>query len=105
MTGVNKNVWGNMIQTLREDQHMSQRRLAHGAKVNRSTLRRIEAGTASCEIEIIERLLSYLGYELDAIEVSSREQRIKTALEQEKDPKKRSVLASRRLMLLSSTVG
>jgi hypothetical protein len=37
------------------------------AKVNRSTLRRIEDGTARGDIDLIERLLGVAGYELEAM--------------------------------------
>ena len=59
------NFWGNLIRSLREEQQISQRTLASAAKVNRSTLRRIEAGQTSGDIRIIERLLNRLGYELE----------------------------------------
>ena len=62
------NFWGNLIRSLREEQQISQRTLASAAKVNRSTLRRIESGQTSGDIRIIERLLNRLGYELEALE-------------------------------------
>jgi transcriptional regulator with XRE-family HTH domain len=62
------NFWGNLIRSLREEQRISQRTLAFAAKVNRSTLRRIESGQTSGDIRIIERLLNCLGYELEALE-------------------------------------
>ena len=62
------NFWGNLIRSLREEQQISQRTLASAAKVNRSTLRRIESGQTSGDIRIMERLLNHLGYELEALE-------------------------------------
>ena len=56
------NFWGNLIRSLREEQQISQRTLASAAKVNRSTLRRIESGQTSGDIRIMERLLNHLGY-------------------------------------------
>jgi hypothetical protein len=39
------------------------------AKVNRSTLRRIEGGETCGEVDVVDRMLELLGYELDAIQV------------------------------------
>ncbi len=61
------NFWGTVIRFLREEQDISQRTLAFDTKISRSTLRKIEAGESSGNIESIETLLSYLGYELEAI--------------------------------------
>jgi transcriptional regulator with XRE-family HTH domain len=59
--------WGKLIFQLRTEKDMSQRELALTAKVNRSTLRRIEEGTSSGDILMIEAVLSVLGYELEAM--------------------------------------
>ena len=65
------NFWGDLVLTLRKEQKISQRRLSVEAKVNRSTLRRIEEGPGRGDIETIERLLNYLGYELEALAAAS----------------------------------
>ena len=57
MPVVTSNFWGNLVVSLRDEQGISQRQLASRAKVNRSTLRRIEEGTARGDIDIMERLL------------------------------------------------
>jgi transcriptional regulator with XRE-family HTH domain len=62
-----ENFWGTSIRVLREEQRISQRTLAADTKISRSTLRKIEAGESSGDIKAIETLLSYLGYELEAI--------------------------------------
>jgi transcriptional regulator with XRE-family HTH domain len=61
------NWWGDLIRDLRAEQRISQRQLSRLAQVNRSTLRRIEQGTARGEIAVLERLLSMLGYELEVL--------------------------------------
>ncbi|NKM86352.1 helix-turn-helix domain-containing protein [Rhizobium laguerreae] len=61
--------WGTLIRRLREDHGLSQREFAVAAKVNRSTLRRIEGGETSGEVDVVDRMLELLGYELDAIKV------------------------------------
>jgi transcriptional regulator with XRE-family HTH domain len=61
------NFWGTSIRVLREEQKISQRTLASQTKISRSTLRKIEAGESRGDIRSIETLLSYLGYELEAI--------------------------------------
>jgi transcriptional regulator with XRE-family HTH domain len=62
------NFWGELIRSLRDEKHITQRTLATEAKVNRSTLRRIEAGQTAGDVEILERVLGYLGYELEALD-------------------------------------
>lgn len=62
------NFWGELIKSLREEKGISQRVLADRARVNRSTLRRIEAGKTSGDIATMERVLEYLGYELEALD-------------------------------------
>ena len=61
------NFWGFLIRSLREEQHVSQRALAEKTKISRSTLRKIEAGESTGDIAVVETLLAYLGYELEAI--------------------------------------
>jgi transcriptional regulator with XRE-family HTH domain len=52
------------IRELRLEQGMSQRELARRAKVNRSTVRRIEKGTCLASTDVYQRLLNPLGYEV-----------------------------------------
>lgn len=94
------NFWGELVVRLREEQKISQRQLASGAGVNRSTLRRIEEGTARGDIDVVERLLNYLGYELEAMTAMSVEQRIKLQADQTSNPNRRSELAASRILAL-----
>ena len=57
--------WGREIARIRHDQRMSQRRLARLAGVDRSCLLRFENGESRGNIDLLERLLAVLGYELD----------------------------------------
>ena len=59
--------WGDLVLRLREEQNVSQRTLAALACVNRATLRRLEAGETSGGVDVLERLLNCLGYELEAM--------------------------------------
>ena len=80
MTAVSRSFWGNLIRQLRNDAGLTQRRLAQTARVNRSTLRAIEAGNVAGDITVIERLLAVFGYELEALDVqnlSARTRQIK----------------------------
>ncbi len=95
------NFWGNLIRQLREEQDISQRLLATGAKVNRSTLRRIEDGSARGDIDIIEKLLNYLGYELEAETSASRQELLKRRAQEAQDPHQRSKLAATRLLSMA----
>lgn len=95
-----QNFWGQLIKKLREEQGVSQRVLATRTEVGRSALRRLEGGGAPGGIDVIEKLLHYLGYELDAIQRDNpaailNEQRFK-----EIDVKQISRIASKRLLEL-----
>lgn len=60
--------WGLLIRDLREEQNMSQRELCIRAKVNRMTQRKLEAGQwPHTQFDHVEKVLSVLGYELDAM--------------------------------------
>lgn len=63
-----ENFWGTLIKSLRDEQGVSQRVLAEGAQINRATLRRIEKGRTPGDIDMIERVLDYLGYDLEALQ-------------------------------------
>jgi transcriptional regulator with XRE-family HTH domain len=60
------NFWGGLVKEIREEMELSQRELASLAKVNRSTLRRLEDGQARGDIDVIEDILAVMGYEIDA---------------------------------------
>lgn len=92
------NFWGTLIKRLRAEQHVSQRQLSSRAKVNRSTLRRIEDGEARGDIDIIERLLNYLGYELEAMAKEGIQQRLKKQAQIEANKEQRAKLAASRLL-------
>lgn len=94
------NYWGTLIRELREEQDISQRTLATGAKVNRSTLRRIEDGTASDDIKLIEKVLNFLGYELDALPRESKVELARRRAQEAKDPTARSKAAFNKLLNL-----
>ena len=98
--GNDGNFWGELIHQLRDERRLSQRRLADESKVNRSTLRRIEEGTARGDIAVIERLLSNMGYELEALEQIARKEQRHAAAEAASDPAWRSAHALSRLLEL-----
>jgi transcriptional regulator with XRE-family HTH domain len=75
------NFWGELIRKLREERGVTQRTLASQAGVNRSTLRRIEAGLTSGDMETVEKVLNYLGYELEALDRAYIEEHRKVASE------------------------
>jgi transcriptional regulator with XRE-family HTH domain len=85
------NFWGGLIRDLRTERGLSQRQLAFLAQVNRSTLRRIEDGTARGDIDLIERLLRVSGYELEAMHRDEQRKRLAA------DPVLRSRLAFAKL--------
>ena len=95
------NFWGALVRKLREEQGITQRTLAARTKVNRSTLRRIEAGDTPGDMDIMEKLLSYLGYELEALERASLEERLRAQAREETNPEKRSALAASRILTMN----
>ncbi len=70
-----QNFWGALIRDLRNERSLSQRKLAEKAGVNRKTLRSLENGSTTGEIDLIEKLLGFFGYELEAIAVESIEEK------------------------------
>jgi transcriptional regulator with XRE-family HTH domain len=56
--------WSQEIRKLRLEEGMSERELARLANVNRMTLRAIENGRSPIPIDVLERLLAVLGYDL-----------------------------------------
>ena len=64
------NFWSEDIRKLRLEKGLSQRQLAKLAKVNRTTLRNIEEGEGPIQIDVYERLLAALGYDLVPVRAS-----------------------------------
>lgn len=95
-----ENFWGQLIKKLREEQGVSQRVLATRTEVGRSALRRLEGGGAPGCIDVIEKLLHYLGYELDAIQRADYQTIMKDQRSKEVDTKQLSRIASQRLLHL-----
>lgn len=93
--------WGNLIKALREEQGVSQRVLASRAKVNRNTLGRVEACKTSMEIDTMERVLKYFGYELEAIIALEPKDRIAYQASIETDEKRQTSLAVSLLLSLT----
>lgn len=98
------NFWGKLIIQLRTEQDISQRELATSAKVNRSTLRRIEDGTTGGDIEVVERILAFLGYDLDAVTTTSRSEQLKARALAARDPNLASKAARSKLLSLSPSL-
>lgn len=94
------NFWGQLIRQIREEQGVSQRVLANRARVGRSALRRLETGGAPGAIDVIERLLHYLGYELEAMKRDDPDRIFRDQAQAEMDQKQRSRIAANRLLYL-----
>ena len=62
--------WGKLICDLCREQKVSNRQIALATGVNRGTLRNIREGKTTGSIDDIERLLAYLGHDLEAIQIS-----------------------------------
>lgn len=92
--------WGQLVKSLRETQGISQRKLASNASINRATLRKLERGEAGIAIEVVERVLQALGYDLDAVTGESKLEAINRQNAILNDPSSRSKLAAQRLLQL-----
>jgi len=92
------NFWGQLILQLRQEQGVSQRQLSAGSLVGRSTIRCIEKGQSKGDIYTIEKLLGYLGYELDAIPSESKHSVLRRQAEDVQDLNLRSRMAAKRLL-------
>ncbi len=92
--------WGNLIKSLRVERSLTQRQLAIEAKVNRSTLRRIEAGDTSADVVLLERILRTFGYELEAMEASAWAARTLSLTSMNTTSDRRAKVAKQRLRVL-----
>lgn len=90
-----ENFWGTLIKSLRDEQGVSQRVLAEGANINRATLRRIEKGRTPGDIDMIERVLDYLGYDLEALQRTPERTR---RFDPEQDQRVRLQLVAHRIL-------
>lgn len=95
-----QNFWGRLIANLREEQGISQRTLAEKTGVYRSTLRRIEEGATSADMRTMEKLLSYLGYELEALERATPAERLRLQSSLEQNDARRAMLEAKRLLAM-----
>ena len=95
------NFWGQLILQLRQEQGVSQRQLSAGSAVGRSTVRCIEKGQSKGDIYTVEKLLDYLGYELDAIPADSKHSVLRRQEKDVKDSTLRSKMAAKRLRSMS----
>lgn len=92
------NFWGELIVQLRKEAKITQRQLSKGAGVNRSTLRRVEEGRTSADIDMMSRVLDYLGYELEILLKESKLEVLRRRAGETVDPTQRSRLAAASLL-------
>lgn len=59
--------WGAEIRRLRLAHNLSQRRLADLAGVDRASLVRFECGKSRGNLDLVEKLVAVLGYEIDLV--------------------------------------
>ncbi len=92
------NFWGMLIRSLREERMISQRSLSAETGINRSTLRNIESGEAPGDMETMEVLLNFFGYELEAIQKGTIPENMRVIQELPLSPERRSKLAAARVL-------
>lgn len=90
--------WGDLIRELREERGFTQRQLAALTNVNRTTLRRLESKKARGDIDVIERLLDFLGYELEAIHRDALEEACRREKAAAGDPTQLSRISANKLL-------
>jgi len=100
---MDSNFWGELIRLLREEKGLSLRALARAVNINRSTLRKMELGEAKCDILTLERLLAYLGYEVEAIQKIYRDEELGQPAIEAIDSARRSRLAAVKILTLNLT--
>src|ERR1035437_7022742 len=72
---LSENFWGKLIRQLRLEQKVSQRELCRKCNIQSRTLRKYEEGKSTPYIDIIERILEALAYELEALNRDSIKER------------------------------
>lgn len=97
MTHMRANFWGKLVKSLREEKGLSQRVLAESAQINRGTLRRLENGATAGDITMVEALLDYLGYDLEALQRTSERRR---PLTREQDHRVRLQVIEQRILAI-----
>ncbi|MBS7812402.1 helix-turn-helix domain-containing protein [Roseococcus pinisoli] len=65
LTGSKSSNWGACLREMRVNAGLSQRQLASITSIDRAIIRRIEAGTAPGNIDVIEKIAFCLGFEFD----------------------------------------
>jgi|GEM_PF-6008642 len=98
---MDNNFWGELIKLLREEKDLSLRALAREVHINRTTLRKMELGEARCDIATLEKVLAYLGYEVEAIQKIYDEQALGQPAIEAIDSARRSRLAAVKILTLS----
>lgn len=93
-----ENFWGQLIKSLREERGISQRALSAETDINRSTLRNIENGSLIADIDVMEKLLGFFGYDLEAIYRGTTPGNLRNASEGKLTPERRSRLAAAKVL-------
>lgn len=64
-SGSKSSNWGTCLREMRINAGLSQRQLASITSIDRAIIRRIEAGTAPGNIDVVEKIAFCLGFEFD----------------------------------------
>jgi transcriptional regulator with XRE-family HTH domain len=94
--------YSQLLQQLRAEQCMSQRRLAELTGINRTVLRKFELGTGRLDVRNYARVLVPLGHNLEVVTEANLLERLRRQAAIEADPRLRSELAAR--ILLEMTI-
>lgn len=105
VAGRQPSYWGSEIRKLRSEKGLSQRQLAVLAGVNRSTMRRLEEGSGRSNIDLLEKLLLALGYELEALQLEALKEQARRRAALAADPEARSQAAHYRLLTMMAIRG
>jgi transcriptional regulator with XRE-family HTH domain len=90
--------YSQTLRQLREQQLMSQRRLADLTGINRTVLRNFELGRGRMDVRNYARLLVPLGHSLEVITEENLLERLRRRAAIEADPRLRSELAAKILL-------
>jgi|TARA_R110000787_G_scaffold25275_2_gene71075 transcriptional regulator with XRE-family HTH domain len=67
-----KNQWGKIVREIRREKDISIKQLGRLSDVGENTVGNIERRSQNCSVQILEKILSPLGYELEAMAIDPK---------------------------------
>ena len=64
--------WGRVVREIRREQNISIKQLGRISGVGENTIGNIERRSQNCSVQVLEKILSSLGYELEAMTIDPK---------------------------------